>query len=473
MAGVVLVASRLAPAAAQTTPRLSAETRKYVSVTAPVVALTGVRVIDGTGAPALEGQTVVIADGRIRAAGSTGTVPVPPGAHVLELSGHTVIPGIVGLHNHTYYTTAGREVQLSYSAPRLYLGSGVTTIRTTGSISPYSEINLKATIEQGDIPGPRMHISGPYLTGGRPTADQVDVDMVRLTDPSDARRVVRYWSHEGATWIKAYADITRAQLGAVIDEAHKVGMKVTAHLCSVTFREAVALGIDALEHGLLVNTDYDARKVPDLCPRGFRDRLLDVDLAGSSVRATFREMLARGVSMTSTLAVFELSVPNRPPMDPRVLEALYPDARAEYLAARAQFADNGNASALQLFKSAMQYELQFVRAGGLLAAGVDPTGFGGALAGLGAQRNFELLVEAGFSPLEAVKIVTANGAKVLGQLDRLGTVTAGKLADLVVIQGNPLVNPADIRNVRLVFKDGIGFDSARLLESVKGIVGVK
>jgi imidazolonepropionase-like amidohydrolase len=126
-----------------------------------------------------------------------------------------------------------------------------------------------------------------------------------------------------------------------------------------------------------------------------------------------------------------------------------------------------------VFRKAQEFEVAFVRAGGLLAAGVDPTGNGGALPGFGDQRNYELLIEAGFAPVEAIRILTANGAKVLGIDDRLGTIAAGKIADLVVIKGDPIAQPAEIRNVVTVFKDGVGYDSAKLVESVKGVVGVR
>jgi imidazolonepropionase-like amidohydrolase len=171
-----------------------------------VVALMHVRVIDGTGAAPLEDQTVVIERGRITAVGPTASVRVPAGARQLELSGHTVLPGIVGMHDHTFYTTSvGRSVQLNHSAPRLYLGSGVTTIRTTGSMSPYSELNLKRAIADGRTPGPRMHVTGPYLTGAGAGSG-----MHALEDAETARRVVAYWAEEGATWLKFYTQISRA-----------------------------------------------------------------------------------------------------------------------------------------------------------------------------------------------------------------------------------------------------------------------
>jgi imidazolonepropionase-like amidohydrolase len=456
--------------AAQQRPELSAAVRGFVAVDDDVVALTNVRVVDGTGAAPAENQTIVLRGGRIAAVGPTGQVAVPAGARVMPLDGHTVIPGFVGMHNHTFYTTAaGRRTQLHFSAPRLYLAAGVTTVRTTGSYAPYSEINMKRAIELGEAPGPRMHITGPYLTG--PNTGY----MTGVATEEDARRIVRYWVEEGVQWFKAYTTIGSDEFRAAIDEAHKLGARFTGHLCSVSFREAVALGIDNLEHGFFTNSDYVADKQKDECPSGMRASLLAVDLDGPEVAATFREMIDNDVAMTSTLAVYELSYPNRPPLEDRVLEAMAPEARAEYLATREAIARNAerNTATAQVFHKAQQYERRFVEAGGLLAAGVDPTGNGGALPGFGDQRNYELLIEAGFTPVQAIRIMTLNGAKILREDSRIGSIEAGKLADLVVINGDPVADPAQIRNVTIVFRDGIGYDSAKLIESVRGTVGLR
>ncbi|HEY7472885.1 MAG TPA: amidohydrolase family protein [Gemmatimonadota bacterium] len=454
-----------APARAQTR-ELPEAVAEYVKVNAPVVALTGVQVVDGTGAAPIANATIVIRDGVIEAVGAG--IDVPEDARVLDLAGHTVIPGFVGLHDHTFYTTAGRRIQANETAPKLYLGSGVTTIRTTGSYHPYSELNLKRAIDAGELAGPRIHVTGPYLTGGR------SMYMTIVEDPDEARRVVGYWADEGATWFKVYTRISRADLAAVIDEAHKRGLKVTGHICSVSFREAVELGIDNLEHGFFTNSDYAPDKVPDECPDDLQARLLEVDLNGPEVQATFRDMIDHGVAMTSTVAIYETFVPDRPPLDQRMLDLMAPEAREEYLATRAEIAATADSSAWpQLFQKAQAYERAFVDAGGLLAAGVDPTGIGGALAGLGDQRNYELLVEAGFTPTQAIQIMTANGAKVLGEYDRYGSIEPGKLAELVVIDGDPVARPADVRNVTLVFKDGLGYDAPKLIESTKGIVGIR
>jgi imidazolonepropionase-like amidohydrolase len=310
----------------------------FVVTRAPVIALTHVKVIDGTGAPARADQTIVIRDGRIAAVGPASSVQVPAGAEVRDLTGHTVIPGMIGLHDHLFYTAAGgRSAQLTETGPRLYLGSGVTTIRTTGSRAPYAEINLKEAIELGQTPGPRIHITAPYITGGRGESQ-----MTLINTEEEARRFVKYWGEEGATWLKAYTNIGRDQLRAAIEEAHANGMKVTGHLCSVSFTEAVELGIDNLEHGLMTNSDYVSDKQPDRCPGGLVGRVGTVDVNSPEVQRTFRTMIENDVAMTSTLAVYELDVPNRPTKHERTLRAMAPEVRIDDLSARERIDQGGN-----------------------------------------------------------------------------------------------------------------------------------
>jgi hypothetical protein len=194
---------------------------------------------------------------------------------------------------------------------------------------------------------------------------------------------------------------------------------------------------------------------------------------GPQATALIDKLVKRRVAVTSTLPVFESSVPGRPPLRPQVLDAMTPPARQAYLYARSRPASlpPRTSDPAALLKRDMELERAFVAAGGLLIAGPDPTGNGGVVPGFGDQRGIELLVEAGFSPVEAIKIATLNGATYLGRQDRIGTIAVGKNADLVVIKGNPAHRIADIENVELVFKDGVGFDSAKLIESVKGRYG--
>jgi imidazolonepropionase-like amidohydrolase len=471
----VLWLSLLHSAHAQQTTSLAPGVREFVKVSAPVVALTHARVIDGTGSPARADQTIIISGGKIQSIGDSAATSVPAGAQVLDLTGKTVIPGLVGMHDHMFYPSGGRVAvaiynEMGFSFPRLYLASGVTTIRTTGSIEPYTDLELKKLIDAGKLVGPKIHVTGPYLEG----AGSFTPQMHELTGPEDARKLVDYWADEGVTSYKAYMHITRAELSAAIAEAHKRGFKLTGHLCSIGFQEAAALGIDDLEHGLMVDTEFDPHKAPDTCPsqQETAHTLSAMDVEGAQIQSTIHDLISHHVAVTSTLPVFETFAPNRPPLESRVLDAMLPEARISYLATRATIGEQIHPLWPGLLQKEMQFERDFVKDGGLLLAGEDPTGYGGDLAGFGDQREVELLVEAGFSPVEAIHIATENGAKFLGEGDRIGTLAAGQDADLAVIDGDPSAKIADIEKTELVFKDGVGYDAAKLIESVRGSVGL-
>jgi hypothetical protein len=466
-------------AAAQSDP--SKEVAPFISVHAPVVVLNHVRVIDGTGSSAVENQSVVIADGKIQAVGNFGAVTIPANAQQQDRTGYTVIPGLVGMHNHLYYTNSystqlGKGeidepgvsiIELPYSAPRLYLAAGVTTMRTTGSIEPYTDIKVKQRIDAGLMPGPKIDLTSPYLEG-KPT---FFAQMHELTGVDDAKRMVDYWADEGMTSYKAYMNITRDELGAAIQEAHAHHMKLTGHLCSVTWHEAIALGIDDFEHGpVFTDTEFVGDKKVDECARGSKS-WMTMDIGGAQVKSLIQELISHHVAVTSTLPVFEAGMPGRPKLQQRVLDALASESAQSYLIARGRVPMDTPMTAL--FKKEMDFELAFSKAGGLLLAGPDPTGNGGVLPGFGDQREVELLVEAGFPPLEAIKIATMNGATYLGQQDHIGSVAAGKQADLVLIKGDPSKKIEDIENVEIVFKDGVGYDSQKLIQSVHGQVGIR
>ncbi|MGC1417487.1 MAG: amidohydrolase family protein [Candidatus Acidiferrum sp.] len=462
-------------AACQVNPKLSPAVSAFVKEDARVLALTHVRVVDGTGAAARGDQTLIIEDGKITALTSDGAAKIPAGAKALDLSGRTVIPGLVGMHDHMFYPSPGGiplYPEHASSFPRLYLAGGVTTIRTTGSLEPYTDLELKKAIDEGKMAGPKIHVTGPYLEGPGAFALQ----MHQLKDAEDARRTVEFWIAQGATSFKAYMNITPDELSAAIKAAHAHGIKVTGHLCSIGFREAAALGIDHLEHGIEVDTEFYPGKKPGVCPnpRDAAKALLSVDIASKPMQDMIRDLIAHHVAVTSTLPVFETSVPGRAPLDSRVLDAMTPEARIAYLTRRARISDNAaNSDAAAIFKKEMEFEHEFSKQGGLLLAGLDPTGYGGVIAGFGDQREVELLVEAGFTPVEAIHIATSNGAEFLGELDKIGTLAEGKAADMVVLKGDPSANIKDIENVELVFKDGVGYDSAKLIDSVKGLVGLR
>jgi imidazolonepropionase-like amidohydrolase len=443
-----------------------AQSSKYAGVSTPRIVLAHVEVIDGTGAAPVPDRNVVIENGKIAAIVAGADVLKADGTTVMDLHGCAVMPGIVGMHDHLYYFAfpnlapdrsfdrPALTVEMTFSAPRLYLANGVTTIRTTGTYDPYAELKLKRDIDGGAVPGPHLDVTGPYL-------DNLTAE--------EARQTVAFWAERGATSFKAYKHISRAALQAAIDEAHKRGLKITGHLCSVTYEEAASLGIDDLEHGFFVNTALDPDKKPDTCSAAEGDFTLEHISAGDAGRL-IALLVQHRVAITSTyLSTASAAAGHEPQMRPAVLQAMSPSARDAYLYWRNRVAAPNNAALL--LRRDMELERAFVAAGGLLLAGPDPVGIAGIVPGFSDHREIELLVEAGFSPVEAIRIATLNGATFLGRQDRIGSIAAGKNADLLVVKGDPATRISDIENVEIVFKDGVGYDPRKLLDSARGHYG--
>ena len=479
----LLVFLSLALTAQAQSPELSTTVQELVRVSAPRIVLTHVRVIEGNGKPAVEDQNVVIEGGKIASIQAGTDLRASDGTTVLDLHGYSVIPGIVGMHDHLFYIArpnlnSSRKYeqpvlipQMMFSAPRLYLAGGVTTLRTTGSVETYADLNLKRDIDAGKLPGPHIDVTGPYLEGSQSHF----IQMPHLTTPEDARQLVEYWADRGVTSFKAYMNITRAELKAAIEAAHKRGIKVTGHLCSVTYREAAELGIDDLEHGFFENTELDSDKKPDTCSQSSgRETLARMEPDGAEANDLIAALVRHRVAITSTLPVFEGFLGGgRPPLRQQALEAMSPQAREDFFLYRQRLpsAPAPKIDPALLWKHDLALERAFAAAGGLLLSGPDPTGAGDVLPGFGDQRGIELLVEAGFSPLDAIRIATLNGAIYLGREKEIGTIAVGKNADLVVIKGDPSKQISDIENVEIVFKDGVGYDSQKLLNSVRGKYG--
>ncbi|MFL6722269.1 MAG: amidohydrolase family protein [Sphingomonas sp.] len=464
-------------------PVLGPDVQPFVHIPAGQIAIQHLRIIDGTGAAPVEDATLLIDGARIGAILPPGSA-VPAGYRTLDGTGETALPGLVGMHNHLFYlqrpnldATGKFEQpiivpQMTFSAPRLYLANGVTTMRTTGSVETYTDLALKREIDAGHLIGPHLDVTGPYLEGAGAFFIQNHV----ITSPDDARKEVSFWADQGVNDFKAYMNITRAELGAAIKEAHRRGLKLTGHLCSVTYPEAVALGIDNLEHGFFVNTQLDPGKQPDKCSDGTgTPTLLKMTPGSAEANALIKLLVDHHVALTSTLPVFAQSVPLHEPLQARQMDVLTAQAKEAYLFSRNLAASRVGTPRsndfAQAYKNDLGLERQFVAAGGLLMAGPDPTGNGGVIPGFGDQRELELLVEAGFTPVEAVRIATLNGATYLGLAGRIGSIAAGKNADLMIVKGNPASDINDVEKVIVVFKDGVGYDSAKLIQSVRGRFG--
>lgn len=432
--------------------------------------IKNITIIDGTGSPTKRGQHVLIQQGKI-ARLSTQPIAENDGYQVIDGTGKTLIPGLVMMHEHMFYPTGkANYTEMLYSFPRLYLAGGATTIRTAGTTAPYADLNLRDAIRAGQSIGPDIDVTAPYLNGpGLPI-----LKMKALRDVDNAKTMMKYWISEGVTSYKAYMHIRGDELAAVIDEAHQQNHKITAHLCSITYREAAELGIDNLEHGFFASTDFVKNKEKDVCPSGkvALQSLVDLDVNSDQVSSLIDFLVEKGVTLTSTLTVFETFTKGRPKAPEKALEALVPEVRDQYESRWEKIAKQGNATWPIVFKKMMQLEKMFVEAGGKLMAGTDPTGYGGVIAGFSNQRVVELLVEAGFTIEQVIEISTLNAAKYLHREQQIGSIEVGKNADLVLLNGDLSKDVKVIRDMPIVFKNGVGFDTEKIIATTKAVVGL-
>ena len=460
---------------AQRAEKFDKRVKQYVVHDEPSIRIDDVRIVDGTGAPARPGQSILIRDGRIERVGPVAELAGGAADRVIDGKGRTLLPGLVMLHEHLFFYDAFSGDTPHYSneplaAPRAYLAYGATTIRTAGSINGNDDLQAARLIREGQIAGPTIHVTGPFVNGPGSFAFQ----LRGLTNAEETRRFVRFWSQEGATNFKIYQNVSQEVLAAALDEAHRRGAKVTGHLCSITMREAAGMGIDNLEHGIAEGSDFVADKQVDACPDRavMQDSIIAADPEGPVMRDVIRTLVDRKVAVTSTLAVIAAgNIEWFPGADD--LTFLNNGAQRWALTFLAGIHRNQQRrdKQLKLLKQEMRFERDFVAAGGHLQVGTDPTGWGGTLPGPGNHAAIRLLGDAGFTPLEAIRIATLNGAIYLGVQDRVGTIAPGKQADLVLIDGKPDQDLAQLSRVDLVFRDGIAYDPKKLVESVRGKIG--
>lgn len=459
-----------APAGAHE-PEITSANRPFVSEDAPLIALVGARVIDGTGGAPIEGQTLLLRDGKIAAMGPDGAVDLPPGTRRLEMSGKTVLPGLVQLHEHLWMF-GGAVLNVHQSYPKLYLAAGVTTIRTAGAFNPYMDLRTRDDIAAGRAPGPWIDATVYMDLFGAP----------RLTDAASTARYLDFWLDSGFTSVKAYGYTGEIALAEAIRVAHGRGIKVTGHLCAVTYARAAALGIDNIEHGFAMTPDFvpgwTSPKTPEeerACGMKALHGLDAVNVDSPEARGLIADLVARKVAVTSTLPALEDLVAIIPPQ-PGV-DMLPEPLQAHHSAYRARLADPSQ-DVIRLspenFDKGVRLELAFFRAGGLLVSGTDPAvPSAGVVAGYSSARQLELMVEHGFTPLEAIRVSTLNGAIYLGREALIGSVEVGKQADLLIVEGNPAEEISDVRKTVLVFKEGVGYDPEALRSSVRGQVGLQ
>lgn len=439
-------------------PNLGPETMKYISVDAPVIAITHVRVVDGTGAPAKMGQTIILDNGTIKAVGPDASTPAPAGAKVIDGTGKTVIPGLIHMHEHLFYTILQGKAY-SYNAEtftKLYLSGGVTTMRTGGSMHFAGDLHMRDSINRGLQPGPWMDTTGPYIN-----QDGSVPQLMTIKNPEEAAAAVNFYADQGAMSFKAYMHVTRAELKEAINAAHKRNLKLTAHLCSVTLREAADLGIDNIEHGLGAASDFKPNKELDKCPTGESDYS-----DARKVTELLQYLKAKNVAMTSNVALSDTDreTPGLDVLAPNVAAMFYENRRGP----QRKPSDPPSERLVRQIK----FDKEFYDMGGLLMIGTDPTGSGGVVPGFSNVHEIELRVENGFKFEEVIKASTMNAAVYERRANLIGSLAPGKQADVVLINGDPTTKPRDMRNIEVVFKQGWGYDPKKLVDAVRGKAGL-
>ncbi len=430
---------------AQTPPPRDAAA--IIRVVSPVVALTNVNVIDGTGAPARPNQTVLIESGHIRDVGDASKVVVPDGAKVFDLAGQSVLPGLVSLHDHIMNQSA--------SAPELYLAGGVTTLRTAGGSEPYGDLNLRQRIESGRIAGPELFVTGPFLSHGERLGF---IFMKNVRDAAAARAAVRYWAAEGVTSIKVYREMTPPLLRATVEAAHELRLPVLGHLEATTCAEAAKLGLDSIEHGFAT------------CQADLRDATGKVvsDPESPQAQALIKTLVGHNVSLTPTPV-------DLTPHSAEALEVMHAGMQAEYAKRKAAGTlGPGRVPVDDEAQGPKGLEVAFVRAGGRIALGADcaPTN-PARIPGFANHKAVRMLfTDRGFTALEAIRIATLNGAAILKIDDRTGSIAKGKEADLMIVKGDPSTRIADIDKVTLIFSNGVAYDPKILRSLVRGLYGL-
>ncbi len=449
--------------------QFSPAVEKYICVKADTLVLIHANITDGNGGPSETDQTLVITKGMITAMGKSANTVVPLHAKIMDCTGKSIIPGMIMMHEHLFYAESagdyyvGQEMPISF--PQLYFAGGVTTMRTAGSVEPQTDLNIKEWIRQGLMAGPDIDVTGPYIDrAGFPVPE-----MLHIRSPKEAGELVDYWAKMGCTSFKVYRDIQLADLDSVIQEAHKRGLKVTGHLCSITYKEAAEAGIDNLEHGFRESSDFDTGKKANICSENLDHSLRLLDVNSKAMEGLMQFLIDKKVALTSTLPVFE-PCSGREAIPGGGEDALIPQVR-EVVEKGYRDALNHDSGAIILFEKEMAWEKKFVKMGGVLMAGTDPTGNGRVIPGYADRHSLELLKEAGFSFPEAVRICSLNAAKFLGIENETGTIAIGKRADLVLIDGDPETHISAVRNTEIVFKNGVGFDSKKLFESLRATVG--
>jgi imidazolonepropionase-like amidohydrolase len=409
--------------------------------------------------------------GKILQVGRVSAAVLPAGAKMIDFGTKYVIPGLIDTHGHLYARTGGRSSwrRTDPLLPIFYLAAGVTAIGDPGSMDAAGDFALRNRIDAGELPGPRYFLAGEYID----MPPLLVGWMNPVKTPEEARAKVATWAERGASAIKIYAGAHGVVMQAAIDEAHEHSLRVWAHVGAVTFQQAMDMGVDQLFPGAPIMPDT---RRPGITQRQWLDyakATAALDLTHPQIVAMFRTAALRRVVLTPTAVVSELAEPGASAKHHMEEQRRFYSAAAwqeieKYLKGPAPAYYPAEVAAQDLKKNK-----EFIRraheAGCLLSTGTDYVVLT-MLPGWSLWREMEIFAEAGLPPLDILKAATWNGAYAVGRTDQLGSVEAGKCADFVVLDANPLEKISNVRQVHRVVKGGVVYDRERLLEPLVGKV---
>jgi imidazolonepropionase-like amidohydrolase len=421
----------------------------FIAYAQKEIILQNARIVDVEKGTVLEGYSILIVNGKIAKIEKTEKLQALK-ATTVNMTGKTILPGLVMLHEHMNYFS-GQAVWDHHpvSFPKLFLAAGVTTLRTAGAENPMYDLNLKRRIDNGIAIGPRMFVTGPMFndsTGG------FLGDFIIL-NYKEARKATAFWADMGCSSFKVYSDISREALRGVIDEAHSRGLIVTGHLGKMSCSEATNLGIDNIEHGFascsselqlafdsLWTIQKDDLKVQNLVDLLVKKRVVLTVTPFSD--SDFSDTTNLEYLSGDEKERIQEMIKNKPPFVPKEVNE----------------------------RQLRPLERMYVKKGGQIVLGADAADFG-IIPGFQNHNVLITMVKAGWHPLEVLKIATIGGARFLHIDEELGSIEVGKAADLIVVAGKPDQVIEDIKNVEIVFRNGVGYYSKVLRHSVKGLVG--
>jgi enamidase len=414
----------------------------------------------------LENAFIETNGGRILRIGKAAELTASEGAKVVDYGDKYVIPGLIDTHGHLY---GGITVRYTTSPlfPIFFMAAGVTSIGDPGSMDPGGDLAMRNRIDSGLYTGPRYFLAGEYLEMAPVTVGW----MNPLATPEEARLKVDRWAAEGISAIKIYANMSGDVMQAAIDEAHEHGLRVWAHIGAVTYKQAMAMGVDQLFHGALAMPDT---RPPGITQKNFSawaDSTGTLDLSNPEILDVLRQAAAHKVVLTPTVVVLDALLPG-------TMELHHMEEQKKYYAPQAwdklvEYSHQFPGFKEEQVRSNVAKNIEFVRrahdAGCILSTGTDLV-VPAILPGFSLWREMELFSAGGLSPMEVLKAATVNGAYALGRSDQLGTVEAGKLADFVVLSRNPLEDINNVRSVSRVVKGGVIYDPQELLKPLEGKV---